>query len=68
MTDRILRKAEVLFFTGLSHTTLWRLEQEGQFPRRVLLSKGAVGWRASEVEAWIAERQAAAGPAVAATA
>jgi len=55
--DRILRRRQVLERTGLSDTTLWRYERDGKFPkRRVLTDSGLVGWRESEVTAWIADR------------
>ena len=53
MTDRFLREREVRSVTGLSRTTRWRLERAGQFPRKRLLSPGAVGWLESEVLAWM---------------
>ena len=45
--DRILRAKEVKEITGLSRTTLWRLENKSDFPRRVSLGVGSVGWRYS---------------------
>ena len=39
--------------TGLSRTTIWRLENKGQFPRKVTLSANSVGWRLSEVREWV---------------
>ena len=39
--------------TGLSRTTLWRLERKGEFPARVALCAGSVGRRLSEVENWM---------------
>lgn len=48
--DIILRAKEVKEITGLSRTTLWRLESKGDFPRRVSLGVGSVGWRYSEVK------------------
>ena len=57
MTDeRFLREREVQRLTALSRTTRWRLERTGRFPRRRKLSDNAVGWLASEIEAWMAER------------
>ena len=53
-TDQILREPEVSKISGLSRVTRWRLERAGQFPRRVKLSAGRVGWRRSEVERWMA--------------
>ena len=58
--DRFLREPEVRRLTGLSRTTRWRLERAGKFPRRRRISENAVAWPASEINAWIAERMAAA--------
>ena len=55
---RILRYRDVIARTGLSRTTLWRLERRGEFPLRCQLSANAVGWVESEVEEWIAARTA----------
>jgi len=55
--DRILRAKEVKEITGLSRTTLWRLENKGDFPRRVSLGVGSVGWHYSEVKDWLTNRQ-----------
>lgn len=56
--DRILRSNEVVCLTGLSRTTLWRLERSGEFPTRRRLSSFAVGWVLSEVLEWLESRQA----------
>ena len=55
--DRILRSQEVTQMTGLSRTTLWRMENEGHFPSRVSLGVGSVGWKLSEVEEWLFTRK-----------
>ncbi|MGI1671628.1 MAG: AlpA family phage regulatory protein [Neptuniibacter sp.] len=55
--DRIIRTKEVQNITGLSRTTLWRLERKGEFPARVSLSLGSVGWKLSEVEKWVRGRK-----------
>ncbi len=56
-SDKIIRSKEVQEITSLSRTTLWRLERKGEFPARVALCTGSVGWRLSEVERWINERK-----------
>lgn len=40
---------------GIPHSrvSLWRLEKEGRFPKRVAISPGRIGWLESEIEAWI---------------
>ncbi len=56
LPDRIIRSKEVQNKTGLSRTTIWRLERKGEFPSRVPLSAGSIGWRLGEVEEWIKTR------------
>lgn len=50
---KIIRSAEVTRKTGLSRTTLWRLEREGKFPRRIQLGENSVGWSEDEIHEWI---------------
>ena len=50
---RLLRFAEVRQRTGLSRSTIWRLERSGVFPRRVKVSVNVVAWRDDEVSEWI---------------
>jgi prophage regulatory protein len=51
-TARFLRFPAVRARTGLSRSTIWRLEQQGLFPRRRRISHRAVAWAADEVENW----------------
>ncbi len=53
---QILRTHDVLELTGLSRTTIWRLEREGCFPARIRLSKNSVGWDRDELLRWIESR------------
>ena len=41
---------------GISRTTAWRLQKTGDFPKPYVISRGRVGYRESEVEAWKASR------------
>jgi len=54
--DRIIRANEVQDMTGLSRTTLWRMENKNEFPRRVSLGGNTVGWKLREVQDWISNR------------
>lgn len=54
MNDKILRWPQVEERTGLSRTTVWRLIAAGDFPPAQKITKHAVGWRESEVAAWVA--------------
>lgn len=55
----ILRIPRAVEMTGLSRTTLWRLERDGKFPRRVRLSERIVGFKEADVRRWIEERECA---------
>jgi predicted DNA-binding transcriptional regulator AlpA len=58
----IIRRAEVRKRTGLSDTTIWRHEKNGQFPHRVQLTEaGSVGWFEDEIDQWIHGRIRAGG-------
>lgn len=50
--DRLLAWKQVKEVAGISRTTAWRLQNAGEFPRAVVISKGRVGWRESEVAPW----------------
>lgn len=54
--DKIIRSKEVQEMTGLSRTTIWRLEREGKFPASVPLTASNVGWRLADVQVWIREK------------
>jgi len=58
---QILREADRFRMTGLSRVQWWRLEREGDAPRRVQLGKNSVGWLRHEVEQWISRRAALRG-------
>ena len=53
MSNRILNSAEVAKATGLSRTTVWRKERRREFPQRLRISDGRVGWVEAEVVAWL---------------
>ena len=53
MGQHILRLRDVVAWTGLSRSTLYAMIAEGSFPRPVLLGKRAVGWRETDVSAWL---------------
>ena len=42
--------------TGLARSTIYAYVKLGLFPNQRKLGPGRVGWRASEVRAWIASR------------
>jgi len=55
----VLRRSDLQEITGLSPSTIARLENKGLFPARVQLSTKRVGWSRTEVDRWLEQRQAA---------
>jgi prophage regulatory protein len=53
---RLLRFPAVRERTGLSRSTIWRLERRGEFPRHHRISANAVAWLEEDVAAWIRAR------------
>lgn len=57
--SKFLRFRAVHERTGLSRSTIWRLERVGAFPRHRRLSANAVGWVEEEIDGWMLSRAAA---------
>lgn len=57
LIDTILRPRDLPRATGISRTTIWRLETRGEFVPKIRLSRNAVGYRQSDVSNWLAERE-----------
>ena len=56
MKDMIFRRPKVERITGLSRSTLYAMMAEGEFPKPIKLGKRAVGWRESDIAAWLESR------------
>ncbi|MFV0492874.1 MAG: helix-turn-helix transcriptional regulator [Pseudorhodobacter sp.] len=57
MADRHLRRPAVEELTGLSRTTIYKLMNQGEFPRPVKLTKKAVAWPESAITDWLNSRE-----------
>jgi prophage regulatory protein len=53
LSEKILRFSELKELIPLSRSTLWRRVKNGQFPQPISLGGIAVGWKLSDVKAWI---------------
>ena len=56
---RTIRRNELREIVPLADTTIYDMEQRGEFPRRFYLTSRCVVWDLSEVEAWLEERRRA---------
>ena len=57
-SERVIRKPELLAMIGLSDPTIWRMEKDGKFPKRIRLGGNSCGWLLSEVMAFLDQRAA----------
>ena len=56
---RTIRRHELREIVPLADTTIYDMEQRGEFPRRFYLTSRCVVWDLAEVEAWLEERRRA---------
>jgi prophage regulatory protein len=56
MSERIYRRPDVEAITGLSRSTIYAMMSEEAFPQPIRLGKRAVGWRGSDLDAWLNSR------------
>lgn len=52
----ILRLPKVMKRTGLARSTIYKLIDSKDFPAQVKLTRHAVGWYESDIEAWVGRR------------
>ncbi|GKT18301.1 AlpA family phage regulatory protein [Acidovorax sp. SUPP2522] len=57
--SRTIRRQELHQIVPLAETTIYEMEQRGEFPRRFNLTARCVVWDLEEVEAWIEARKQA---------
>lgn len=53
---KLLRFPEVRELTGLSRSTVWRLERRGDFPKHHRIAPNVVAWLEDDVARWISLR------------
>jgi prophage regulatory protein len=56
---RTIRRSALRQIVPLADSTIYEMEQRGDFPRRFALTTRCVVWDLGEVEAWLAERRRA---------
>lgn len=56
---RTIRRHQLREMVPLADSTIYEMEQRGEFPRRFALSPRCVVWDLEEVEAWLAARRSA---------
>jgi len=56
MPTHVLRLPDVILRTGLSRSTIYERMSRDAFPKPIRLTGRAVGWRDSDIEAWIDSR------------
>ena len=50
--NRLVRMKELRQLVGLGHSTIYKMMEEGRFPRSIHLSERSTAWRLAEILAW----------------
>ncbi|WP_442921052.1 helix-turn-helix transcriptional regulator [Mesorhizobium sp. Cs1321R2N1] len=61
---RAIRRTELRKIVPLADTTIYEMEQRGEFPRRFYLTPRCVVWDLAEVEDWVEGRRRASNAAL----
>lgn len=59
LSKRTIRRHQLRELVPLADTTIYDMEQRGEFPQRFYLTARCVVWDLAEVEAWLEERRLA---------
>jgi prophage regulatory protein len=59
LSKRTIRRHQLREIVPLADTTIYDMEQRGEFPQRFYLTSRTVVWDLGEVEAWLEERRRA---------
>lgn len=62
VNDRIWTAREVVAYTRLSRSTLWRYVRQGYFPPPIQLGPRRIGWLQSDLDAWMENKRASSSP------
>lgn len=54
--EKLLRIKQVEEITGMSRSTIYRMERGGLFPRRIKVSRRLVAWHDHAVTGWISQK------------
>lgn len=61
LVPAILRPAQAASYLGVCRRQVYNLsEQDPTFPRKIVITSRAVGWRKLDLDAWLAEKSKAA--------
>src|SRR5712672_3230374 len=55
--EKTIRRQQLREMVPIADSTIYEMEQRGEFPRRFALSPRCVVWDLAEVEAWLASRR-----------
>lgn len=59
LSKRTIRRHQLREIVPLADTTIYDMEQRGEFPQRFYLTARCVVWDLAEVEAWLEKRRQA---------
>ena len=59
MVPQIFRRRQLEERLGLTRSSIYKMMDDGEFPRPMKIGRRAVGWRADEIAQWLEQQQEA---------
>lgn len=56
VTDRMIRRKEIIERLGINQSTLYRWCQNGNFPKAIQIGPNSVAWLRSDFNKWLKQR------------
>jgi prophage regulatory protein len=53
---RLIKLKEVMNYTGLGRSSIYKFMAEGHFPKSIALGARAIAWESSEIEEWVLDK------------
>jgi len=54
---QLITRQQVCELLTINNTTLWRIEKNGDFPKKILIGSRRIAYKSAEVEEWINKQQ-----------
>ena len=54
--QRLIRIKEVIYLTGLTRSSIYRLMAIGSFPKQIKLGERCIAWSLEQIEGWVSAK------------
>jgi prophage regulatory protein len=54
--QRLIRLKEVIYLTGLTRSSIYRLMAIGSFPKQIKVGERCIAWSYEQIESWVSDK------------